>query len=394
MQHILKLKDKRVNATNISFQISIGDYVEMAEQILANNMFQRKRVKSSTTVYALLKEDLKVGCVMPPLVLAIESDKDESNIIDKLTDQALVINHMKENINKLLILDGLQRTNTLIDLISETTRKGDQALLDSLKKNMMRIELYIGVNRLSILYRMLTLNTGQTPMSLRHQIEILYSDYIKIGINEIKLLLEVNAQRVSDIKEYKFSDVIDGFTSYIERNELAIDRLDILENIKGLEKLSKENQSKDLFKSFIETFHLFLTKNIDIANRWKLDADYTKSYDDNPFGTDVQSIFKKNQVLTGFGAAAGKLIDNKKINDFDDLKNKIQNIKFNNDAKTDYSLLLKALSDVKKTANKIGNAQRMYFQYFFRELFNEDTDAYLNIGLASSEAFKKYQSQI
>lgn len=38
------------------------------------------------------------------------------------------------------------------------------------------VEIYFKINRFGNLYRMLTLNTGQTPMSLRHQIEILYGN--------------------------------------------------------------------------------------------------------------------------------------------------------------------------------------------------------------------------
>ena len=78
----------------------------------------------------------------------------------------------------LIILDGLQRTYTILELIEELKSEEDnQEELSKVLSNSIRIEVFLGINKIGILYRMLTLNTGQTPMSIRHQIEILYSDY-------------------------------------------------------------------------------------------------------------------------------------------------------------------------------------------------------------------------
>lgn len=34
---------------------------------------------------------------------------------------------------------------------------------------------------------------------------------------------------------------------------------------------------------------------------------------------------------------------------------------------------------IKVKAKKIGNAQRMYLEYFYRELFNEESDSYADL---------------
>ncbi|MDA8501138.1 hypothetical protein NNO02_01520, partial [Citrobacter sp. Awk 2] len=163
------LEDERINAKNILVEMSLDEYQKLIKNILNKNEFQRKRVKSSKTVYALLKEDLLKNCIIPPIVLALTSKLSfDENDSDEFTSK---INDKKDD---LVILDGLQRTHTILDLISELKESQNEAALNKLLAQPIRVEIYNGLNRLGILYRMLTLNTGQTPMSLRQQIEILY----------------------------------------------------------------------------------------------------------------------------------------------------------------------------------------------------------------------------
>ncbi|WP_242031176.1 hypothetical protein [Anabaena sp. FACHB-1237] len=121
---------------------------------------------------------------------------------------------------------------------------------------------------------MLTLNTGQSPMSVRHQIEILYSNYLDETVIEgIKLLKEVDEATPHQIGEYRFNDVIDSFTSYIVRDESSLDRRDILEIIKSLEKLALENQDKDIFKNYIITYNHFVQKTQHLADNWSFNEE-------------------------------------------------------------------------------------------------------------------------
>ncbi|PRB02260.1 hypothetical protein CQ046_13550 [Chryseobacterium sp. MYb7] len=220
-----KIFDNRINSLNLLIETTIEEYYTLSKDILDNNEFQRRRVKSSSSVYSLLKTDLRQGCVIPPIVLALsmeaEAGKDQSD--DDLVNT--ILGHKE----KLIILDGLQRTYTIRDLVNELESKDDPEK-NTILKRKLRIEIYLGINKLGILYRMLTLNTGQTPMSSRHQIEIIYSDYIKDGIDDIKLIKETDGDTPNNESEYKFRDIIEGFTSYIERDYLTIDRTDILDN--------------------------------------------------------------------------------------------------------------------------------------------------------------------
>ncbi len=70
MNILSRIEDQRIDSWNIFVEITIGDYLSFAPDILNNNDMQRKKVKSSKSVYSLLKTDLISGCVIPPLVLA------------------------------------------------------------------------------------------------------------------------------------------------------------------------------------------------------------------------------------------------------------------------------------------------------------------------------------
>ena len=56
--------------------------------------------------------------------------------------------------------------------------------------------------------------------------------------------------------------------------------------------------------------------------------------------------------------------------------------------------LLGKLDDIKNRAKKIGVEQRMFFTYFFRELFNPNSDSYLDMNSAIESGFNKYISLI
>src|SRR5690606_16226176 len=232
MEIINKIYDKRIKALNCLIEIDLGEYYKLSNKILDLNQFQRRRVKSSSTVYSLLKNDILEGCVIPPIVLAHSKFKDEKSV-EEISDIE-IIELIQSQQDKLIILDGLQRTYTIKDLYEELEKKGDNDNLEIVSSQKLRIEIYLGIDKIGILYRMLTLNTGQTPMSIRHQIEILYSDYLTNPIEGITFITETAERRVDNINQYNFKDIVEGFNSYLDRDYLTIDRFDILDNIKSL----------------------------------------------------------------------------------------------------------------------------------------------------------------
>lgn len=247
MEIMSRIYDHRIKSTNLYVETTFGEYLQYAKDLIKNNDLQRKRVKTSQTVYSLLKEDLLSGCVIPPLVLAIVSD--EETLKDIGSDE--LQGYIKTNRDKVLILDGLQRTHTLIAAEIDALEQRKERDFYNYK---LRLEVYVNINKFGVLYRMLTLNTGQTPMSARHQMEMLYSDMLDTEVNGVKLITEVEGAAYADKNEFVFRNTIDGFNSYMNRSALPMDRQEMLENIKMLEKMSKENISGDIFKTFLEGY--------------------------------------------------------------------------------------------------------------------------------------------
>lgn len=384
--------DYRIKSTNLYIETTFGEYLQYAKDLIKNNDLQRKRVKTSQTVYSLLKEDLLNGCVIPPLVLAVMSDDDRLKSIesDELQD------YIKSNKEKVLILDGLQRTHTLIAAEIDALKQKKERNFYNYK---LRLEVYVNINKFGVLYRMLTLNTGQTPMSVRHQIEMLYSDMLDKEVNGVKLITEVEGAAYADKNEFVFKNAIDGFNSYMNRSSLPMDRQEILENIKMLEKMSKENISGDIFKAFLEgyikVFNILCEKSKDCpVDQDRLDEYEIKS---SPFAKKVSKAFSTSQALTGYGAAMGIMKDKGIIEDFNSLDKIVKDIEENyidDDEGEWFMEFLKRMDMIKVDAKKIGNAQRMYLQYFYRELFNEESDSYADLLQAVENGYRKYDSQV
>lgn len=107
MKVVDKRFDKKINALNVSLVMSIKDYVSPGKEIATKNEFQRARVRRSSSVYKLLRSDLKIGCLMPPIVLAVRTEVIKQPILNPqdIKDDEIISLLKAEN---LIILDCLQ----------------------------------------------------------------------------------------------------------------------------------------------------------------------------------------------------------------------------------------------------------------------------------------------
>ena len=71
--------DKKIQSYNIIMELSLIEYYEFIKSSMLDNEFQRNKVRSSKTIYALLKQDLITGCVIPPIVLAKQFGLSKEN---------------------------------------------------------------------------------------------------------------------------------------------------------------------------------------------------------------------------------------------------------------------------------------------------------------------------
>jgi len=392
MNIISKLYDNKITAWNILAEIKVVDYEDLIKSVVSNNEFQRKRVKSSKSTYSLLKADLLDGCIIPPIVLALTTS-DHGVDVQSLPD-SVVVDRITENKNDLVILDGLQRTLNILELLDETRESGHEDL-ETFENSKLRLEFYIGINRFGILYRMLTLNTGQTPMSLRQQIEMLYLDYSDRDVAGVNIIRESEGVAARSAEDYIFKDLIEGFLAWLERSPLPIDRGRLLDDIASIDQLSKKNSKakQDLFEQFVATLECFISKASALCDDQILGDLFVEEHG-KPFGEDALRVFKRSQSISAFGAALGKLMDNESISGFDEVREIIDSVSIGDsyDALTFLSTINSSLIWLKENSTKIGNSQREYFVWFFRELLNSDSDSFKSMTLAASSALSRYKS--
>lgn len=387
MKILSHIHDGFLDAENIMAELTIGEYLRIAREIVKNNIYQRARVKKVSSIYSLLNNDLKHLCTFPTIVLAVKTEH-------KIND---IYNREKQNINEdvaleflnpqnIMILDGLQRTYTMLDVEKEL-KSEDPELLNKYLNHKMRIEFYLGISKTGILYRMLTLNTGQTPMSKRHEIEILYSDYQNEGkIGDVTVYTQKEAERPSVAGEYNFDDLIEGFSSFINSDESPISKDDIVSTAKQIEKVVNDNENKDLFNQFVACYNTLSSHLIEISDDWSFAKVPEQERPRFFYGDSVQSIMAKSQTMTGFGAAIGVLFDESRLSGLVDVTEIIGNIKLGENPMKVWMSLLSCLNDLRRQAKKIGVEQRLFFRLFFKSLFNRDYETYCNVYISIEEA--------
>lgn len=392
MKFYSALIDKKIMGINVAVEMTVRDYFKFADEIFDNNDLQRSKVKNSVKPYELLEKDLMIGCVIPPIILALsEQNGENKNFISEVIENnnasekiETINNIIKQGFHdrKVMILDGLQRTYTLKSIIDGFHEKKEVDKLEVFLNVPLRFEVYLGLSKQGILYRMLTLNTGQTPMSFRHQLEILYKNYLDESSfeNRIKIYKEVDEKKARGISKYKFSDVIDMFYAFSTGSPMPYDKQALVGVLKELSFLEdyKYKKDSDSMRDLLIVYNEFVVYVNGISEGWEFsDENFEKKI--KPFGTNIPSIFAKGQVMAAFGAESKRLIEKNIYKDIEEIGQKINKSYYGQEINKTIEAFLLIISEVGANAKKIGDAQRLYFQLFFRALLSPDFESHLDI---------------
>lgn len=166
------------------------------------NRYEDQRKIQNKKFYERLKKDIVRGCIMPPITVAFVNDKSK-NIKNLET-------YITENIDKGYVLDGIQRLNTL---------HAAKEIEGFDENRVVFLNIIISNSQDKLLYRMITLNNGQRPMTARHQVEILtkemfdFDDYENVVIRTEK---EIDKKRIKHA--LKLSDVSKAYLAFLTEN--------------------------------------------------------------------------------------------------------------------------------------------------------------------------------
>lgn len=402
------LFDKKVRGVNVSVDITVGEYWEAAKQVVNENELQRARVSARGKPYQLLQRDLIDGCVMPPIILALKQGQEAriADAVDGLEDgnvgeakKARISAAIDEafGVKAFLILDGLQRTYTLGDCIYSL--RDDESAKQRFLEKKVRLEVYVGLNKTGILYRMLTLNTGQTPMTFRHQIEMLYHDHLddRQLPNGIVVVREADERRARGAAKYKFADVVDMYYAFSTGRAESIDRQTLVNRLGELDFLEEYDGSNSDLQSLLVSYNNFVRRVEQLSDQWEFDpaqlkAEIPDAEVSRPFGRNVASVLERVQPMTAFGAEAKRLFKSGQVESFRQLNELVDGCAFEGEPATSLNLLVLMLDDIAKKASKIGTAQRDFFQFSLRALLNSDSDAHQDLSACWGEGQRKFES--
>lgn len=378
-------EDKKVSGKCLLIDITIGDYVELIQNNLENLPLQRGKVISrKSDVYKRLQEDLKNNTIMPPLSLVVS--KKFSNIIKDIRDIRKLEQTINEKIDNesLSILDGLQRTYCILNVIDDLKDKPEK--LKRFKNSRIRAELWYSIETGALLYKILVLNTGQFKMSMRHQLEILYMP-LKETISNIAEERGIEDMRFSTYKapspskkpyQYSFGNIVEALTAFNTRDPI-VDKTNIvvteLERMRFIEERS--NKLKLGSDDDIEQFSNLL---------FSLDEKFWKKYRERMTESDDSGnekllewtsrndFMNSAPFLSGFFASCGNS-RNKNNENYGGRKNKLFRIF---DENTEDPLKLRILSDIledeKARSKKLGITLRNFFFHGFNEFFEGEND--------------------
>lgn len=239
---------------------------------LINRLYIQRKIQDAK-FYKRLEQDLVKGCIMPPITIAlIVEDEDYPSSRNKIEE------YVNKNIEDAFILDGIQRLNTLKRTYDET--KSKEVI------NGLNLERPLFVNTVlcgsmdNLLYRMITLNNGQKPMTARHQIEILANNVY--DFEDTGVVMQTEKERGKRVIRGAFNkgDFIKAYLAFLS-NSINIDNKKIIE-----EKLDELLANKILDSNITED-NLEFSEIIELIGRFSED-DFLKKW------------FKVSNNLIGF----------------------------------------------------------------------------------------------
>jgi len=277
------LKDEKVNCYSVMVQLSIEDYLNMVNRTFENRgglEGQRDTLKTTTAIRIRKRmvQDIEAGALIPPIVLGVIVSADTFSKVHELKDRNSFLSLMKEiDSDSISIIDGMQRTTALRDAM---TKEND------IRKNKIRIEYWIASQVNSLTYRMLVLNTGQVPWTIRRQIEIVF----KSNIKELKQkfpaieIMEINEEkRRRSPGQFQADNIIELFLVFGARKE----KIDLQERL----------ADEFLRQDFIES-----TANPDFTNIFYEVIDYLSKFDraiSKYKDGNLEGYFKEGKDLFG-----------------------------------------------------------------------------------------------
>lgn len=359
---ISKTKDLRTNTNVLYAEILAKDYINLVGKDFDKFEIQRKRVEPKK--YSRLKSDFKDGALLPGITLAIEFSQVDKYLELITNEKFSEVEELLNNKEEIYILDGLQRTYIINDLINEGK------LINESQKLLLEIWFEKEINHL--IYRLIVLNSGQKPMSMRHQVELLFmtlKNSLTKDIEGLELYLEKDGQIRSKQKKFAFDRIVNAYYSFLtkspetDRDNLVVKKLNEDDILSSTETELNENYTS--FKKYLSKY-------------CELDSEIFRIYNNSEKLSSYKNWLSEENTMKAFFAAVSKFkIDEKREARMDEAIDKL--LKTLREGKDGEDVLIfaqfneiKAGIDSKKS--NVGVALRKTIMDGFREYFMNEGD--------------------
>lgn len=286
--------DARLRSYCATVKTNYRWFIKVSSGAEENLKIQRKII-SGTKPYATLRSDLKRGCILPPLVLAAKNIDVELDSAGESPEQLakkkprLSASLADLSFENTYIIDGLQRTNA----IRQTSEELEGAALEQFLDRSLRVEVWINIPFGALAYRMLLLNAGQRPMSMKHQVEILSMKLKEelSTIDGIDIFTSIEGRRRTQPGQFQLAKLSHAFQAWLQGQP----NIDLKNTV--MEQLLAENA--------IETLGADVGTADKPSDGFKGLVEWMVYLDHRVKDRDQSEFFSNDNVLLGIAAAVG-----------------------------------------------------------------------------------------
>lgn len=243
--------DVRTDTPVVYSQMSIPEYLAIVGNKFEQFHLQRRREKHKA--YGRLSADISEGALLPSITLAVKPEIVASILpaYEAYRNDASTAGDLATALNApgtVDILDGLQRTYIMRDLATEGAKfKEDQRIL---------VEFWLERDLHNLIYRIIVLNAGQKPMSIKHQLELLFASLQESILSQlpgVEIYLERDATRRSRAKKFAFHVIVSAYQAMITGSpELQKDNIVANELMESSALEVGETTLSEQFDTFVE----------------------------------------------------------------------------------------------------------------------------------------------
>ena len=364
MKIISVLRDKRLCATSVLTEMTVDEYINIIDGAQDNLDIQRKIIKGFKP-YERLRQDLKEGCIIPPIVLGLRTDENHDEHYYNTQEFIDYVKHV--NTKNVFIIDGLQRTNAILNVYD---KKSEDFL-----STILRIEIWPDITLSALVYRMILLNAGQKPMSLKHQLEVvslpLCERLQELYRDKIQIFREKDSRRRSNFGQYRFAIIAQSFQAFIQKSPHIDIRNEVIAELNEIDVLTNYGDSlgKDDKHDLTLRFEEYIGFLLEFDK--KLCTKDSESDDENSIPTGV-TLLSRETFHLGLAAAYGWAVDRQK-DSLEKSKSAILDILSNPNLKDPLSLeRLEKIQTGFKRKDNTGEQTRNLIYNGFREYFRSD----------------------